>query len=169
MILYHGTSLSNFFSIFKDKEISVTSDKNSHYASEGHGKTRRGYVYLTDKLIASLEFGLTCSKNQTSVNLKQFIVVFKIDIPDDEIENDPDEESWASTTVKDARFYRIKRGINYDKEICEMAFFSFFDYYTCYKYIDAEVLDKIKHNVVWTSKEDYMKKQIHLNGDKVKK
>lgn len=165
MTLYHGTSFLNFSSIIKDGEISVTSEINSHYPNEGHAMTRRGYVYLTNNFLASLEFGLRCSKNQSSVDKKQFIVVFKIEVSDDEIENDPDEEKWKSTTVKDAKFYRIKRAINYDKEIYEMAFLKFFDYNSCCKYIDEEVQDKIQHNVVWFSKEDYIKKTIYFNGD----
>lgn len=156
MILYHGTSYNNFRSIVGDEEISVTNDENSHYPKEGHAKTRRGYIYLTDLPLAALEFGSKCWLNSFGKNM-ELLTIIKVNVPDDEIEPDPDEELWQSSSVPNAKYYRINRAIDYNSEICEVAFFQFSKYQACCDYIDKNDDSNIK----WSSDDD----KIWSNGD----
>lgn len=156
MILYHGTSYNNLQSIVNDNEISVTTDKNSHYPKEGPAKTRRGYVYLTDLPLAALEFGTKCWLENFGKDT-QLIAIIKINIPNNEIEKDPDEEKWHSSSIPNGKYYRINRAIVYKKEVCEVAFFQFSSYQACCNYID----DNKGNDIIWSSYDN----QIWENGD----
>lgn len=156
MVLYHGTSFNNYKSIVSDEEISVTTDENSHYPKEGHAKTRRGYVYLTDLPLVALEFGSKCWLTSYGKEI-QLLTVFKINISEDEIQEDSDEKEWQSSSVANGGYYRINRAIDYNKEVLEVAYFQFSDYQACCDYLDKNEPDKI----IWSSK-DYQKWE---NGD----
>ena len=106
MILYHGTSYDNFRSIVSQEKLSITTDENSHYPKDGHAKTKRGYVYLTDSPIDALEFGTKCWLNTNGAGI-QLLVIIKVDVPDNEIEIDPDEERWKSASNEGGKYYLL--------------------------------------------------------------
>ena len=145
MILYHGTSYDNFRSIVSQEKLSITTDENSHYPKDGHAKTKRGYVYLTDSPIDALEFGTKCWLNTNGAGI-QLLVIIKVDVPDNEIEIDPDEERWKSASNEGGKYYRLNRSIDYNKEICEAAFFQFTSYQACCDYID----DNMRESIIWS-------------------
>ena len=101
MILYHGTTYNNFQKITVDKEISITTDENSHYSAE---QSTRGYVYLTDSPFCALDFAGRCWCHNYG-NGTELLTVIKVEIPDEELEVDEEETRIQSTGKLGGSFY----------------------------------------------------------------
>lgn len=162
MILYHGTTYNNFKSIFNMNEISTTTDQNSHYPDEGIAKTTRGYVYLTDSPLAALEFATKAWLASDGKDTR-LLVVIKINVDENDLEEDLDEKIWHSSSVENSNCYRIKRPINYNNEVCDLAFFQFESYQSSCDYFDY----KTNESIIWLSNETKWNGDITLMSDKI--
>ena len=79
MKVYHGTLKENAKSIFSQKIIRTTNEKNTQYSTEGYAKTTYGFVYVSKSLNEALGFALLATENKID---KQEVAVFQIDIRD---------------------------------------------------------------------------------------
>ena len=102
--VYHGTSLSRAYQIIQAKSILRTKQNIQRYAT-----TRYGYVYVTKRLCDAMDF----SSRPEIGTVANIIVVFRIEIDDRELLNDPDEAKWNSTlsTGGCQECFRIKRDL----------------------------------------------------------
>ncbi|MER2040784.1 MAG: hypothetical protein ABS913_02445 [Desemzia incerta] len=96
LILYHGTSKINGESILKDGKIK--SDIKRVYGKDHLVQpTTNGYVYLTNKIEQAVRYGQHATiMNKEESLTKTIIYIFKIKIPDSELEIDEDEINTMS-------------------------------------------------------------------------
>ncbi len=87
MILYHGTTRERSLGIFNDKIIKK--NVNRHYTKEksGRGYSTQGYIYFSNEITFSVYFANCCNLEDKSDSL----VLFKIDIPIEDLQADYDE------------------------------------------------------------------------------
>lgn len=146
IILYHGTTYNRYISVKATGKLKVTSDDLSHFPSEGHAKTRLGYVYLTDDPLVALEFGSRCWSNDYLNFGCRLLTVVAVSIPEENLEIDTDEEYWQAALLKGAKYYRIHRDIELSSEGLKMGFFQFDSFQSC----DNYMLKKNYEHIRWS-------------------
>ena len=101
MILYHGTTYKRARSIFKDRAIKKDCERFFTEEDNGDGYSTDGYVYLTNELTYALYFA-NCHH---LVDKSEVLVVFRIDIPDEQVLPDYDEMRYQDPTGTDREWY----------------------------------------------------------------
>ena len=101
MILYHGTTSKRAQQIFEDKTIKKYCERFFTEEENGDGYSTDGYVYLTNEVTFALHFAY-CHHN---VDKSDELVVFRINIPDEQILPDFDEMRHQDPTGRDRERY----------------------------------------------------------------
>lgn len=144
MKVYHGTLKENAKSIFSQKIIRTTNEKNTQYSTEGYAKTTYGFVYVSKSLNEALGFALLATENKID---KQEVAVFQIDIREDECENDMDEEKHNAIVTQvelpENSCLRISRDLVFGEDIKRYCLLSFINFNAGCKYADNPKLEEI--------------------------
>ena len=142
MKVYHGTIYENYKSILNDKEIKVTNISNRIYNEKGALTTLEN-IYLTDSPWNAIAFANRAWSAKKVDKGKRNLVIFEIEIDEDELKLDPDEEIPTSD-VENSKCFIIKRNIklNEIKRISNQNFKSYQD--CCNFYDNRKKIDWIK-------------------------
>lgn len=148
MIVYHGTTLERYERIKQDGIIKASNDSISPYSNIVDRSTTYGYVYLTSKvqgINGAIDFAnrnfIQCHVNNGdyAASMSRILVIIKLEINNDLLENDKDEELFGDSTCDCC--FRYKGDIDI-KEATRIAF-KFPNYQKCCDYYDRLTADKI--------------------------
>lgn len=108
--VYHGTSLNRAYQIIQAQLILRTNQGIQRYST-----TRYGYVYVTKRLCDAMDF----SSRPEVGTVANIIFVFRIEIDDRELLDDPDEAKWNSTLSAGGcqECFRIERDLELVSDI----------------------------------------------------
>lgn len=101
MILYHGTTYKRAQQIFVDRIIKKDCERFFTEEENGDGYSTDGYVYLTNEVTFALYFA-NCHH---LVDKSEVLVVFRIDVPDEQVLPDFDEMRYQDLTGADRERY----------------------------------------------------------------
>lgn len=140
MTVYHGTTKAQSDMILRDGLIKITNEETTHYPHTGCAKTTYGFVYVTTSINEALNFALTVQASP--YNAEQYPVIFEIDIPEEETENDEDEEfhraSSALYTVPENSSKRISRNLFVGGDVIRYAVLRVPNYKSGCNWVDSE-------------------------------
>lgn len=103
MVLFHGTSFDNGQQILNDKTIKINC-KSQYENLFPEYRTTSGFVYFSSSMSYATSFGSERKK------LGDTFLVFKIDIPENEIEEDSDDKNMLISSSNIS--YRIGHSIS---------------------------------------------------------
>lgn len=145
MILYHGTNKKGYDGILRHGYISVTNETNKRYET-----TKNGYIYVTSELNQAMDFS-----SRPSMSAKgYFIIVFEIEIDENQIQPDKDEEKWCSTFSNNGcrECYIINKNLFVGKEVKRVFYKEFSN-----KKVFDQYIQKVQNNEIIVNDDEWKK------------
>lgn len=148
MIVYHGTTLERYEEIKQDGVIKASNASISPYSNIGSKSTTYGYVYLTSKIQGingAIDFANRnfiqhhVNNGDYTANMSRILVIIRLEISDDLLENDKDEEFFGDSTCD--CYFRYNGDINIEN--ATRIAFKFPNYQKCCDYYDRLTADSI--------------------------
>ena len=151
MILYHGTTESIAKRIFRDKRIKTTTTDTARYKDMGHWNTTPGFVYVSNIINVAWGYAIEPSGSDYPDGRRSY-VLFKINVPDAEVEIDMDNEEMKSCVSQlyqnGEGCYRISRDLIFGTDVIGWVSISIRSYNEGCRYADSEIFpDKV--NQFW--------------------
>ena len=149
MIVYHGTTLERYKKIKQEGIIKASNASISPYRNNGDMSTTYGYVYLTSKvqgINGAIDFANRnfiqhhVNNGDYTADSLRILVIIRLEISDDLLENDKDEELFGDPTCDCC--FRYNGDINI--ESATRTAFKFPNYQKCCDYYDGLTADNVE-------------------------
>ena len=143
MILYHGTTHKRAQQIFHDRVIKKNCERFFTKEDNGDGYSTDGYVYLTNEVTYALYFA-NCHH---FVDKSDALVIFRVNIPDNQILPDYDEMRHHDPTGIARKKYKDDLNCSLlEFKTCRInTDISFNEYAVDYFYLDLDEVDDIAY------------------------
>ena len=128
-----------------ERKISVTAKENSRYNTGGSFDTMFGYVYISDVLNVAWGYDIDTSSEAYPEGDRTY-VVFKIDVPEEQVEIDKDNERYSDIVSdcykEDKHCYSINRDLILGEDVISVLCVKIRSYKKGCKYADDPQFDK---------------------------